>query len=93
MEDTEWLELCGRNGWVVLAKDKNIRRRPVEIQCIQENAVKAFVIPVGGLTAAEQVERLLKHERTILEYCLLPGPFVAAVEAQRITWRLKPSGR
>jgi hypothetical protein len=29
VEDVEWLELCGRQGWPALTMDRRIRYRPV----------------------------------------------------------------
>ena len=50
MADTEWLELCGRRSWIVLAKDKRIRYRPAETEAIRRHRVKAFVLTSGNLT-------------------------------------------
>lgn len=82
--DVEWLELCGRRGWVVLAKDKRIRYRPAEIDAIRLFSVKAFVLTSGNLTSAQQVERLFGNESRIISACAEHGPFLYAVHAARI---------
>ncbi|MGI8758390.1 MAG: hypothetical protein ACR2K0_03705 [Acidimicrobiales bacterium] len=40
--DTEWLELAGRNGWVVLLKDTRIRSRTVEREAVRAFGVRCF---------------------------------------------------
>lgn len=50
--DVEWLELCGREGWVVLTMDRRIRYRRAEIAAIRRHRVQAFVLTSGNLTAA-----------------------------------------
>lgn len=84
VQDVEWLELCGREGLVVLSKDTRIRYRRAEIAAIRRFKVKAFVITSGSLTAAEQAARFIEHRSTIEASCDDPGPFVYAVQAKRI---------
>lgn len=52
--DTEWLPEVGRRGWVLITKDKNIRKREIELRALQESGVRAFVLTAGGLTGEEQ---------------------------------------
>lgn len=33
--DVEWLAQVGKWGWVVISKDQNIRRNPLELAAIQ----------------------------------------------------------
>lgn len=82
--DEEWLERCGREGWVVLTKDGRIRYRPAEIEAIRRNGVKAFVVARGGLTAASQVSRFIANAERIEAACQAEGPFVYAVHERRI---------
>jgi hypothetical protein len=82
--------LCGRNDWVVLAKDKRIRYRPAEIDAVRRFGVRAFVLTSGNLSAADQVERFLANESRILAACERLGPFVYAVHAKGIE-RIFPS--
>ncbi|MBK9522887.1 MAG: hypothetical protein IPO13_14970 [Rhodocyclaceae bacterium] len=54
--DDEWLNVAGRNGWVVITKDKRIRSRESEKAAIVESGVLAFMVisaNVGGNTLAE----------------------------------------
>jgi PIN like domain len=39
VEDVEWLELCGREGWIALTKDRRVRYRPFEIAAVRRHRV------------------------------------------------------
>jgi hypothetical protein len=51
--DEEWLEVAGKEGWIVLTRDKNIRRKPNELRAFREHGVIAFVLTGGDATAAD----------------------------------------
>jgi hypothetical protein len=38
--DEEWLPVAGKAGWIVLTRDKNIRRKPNELRAFKENCVQ-----------------------------------------------------
>lgn len=82
--DNEWLERCGREGWVVLTKDRRIRYRPAEIAAIADHGVQAFILTGGNLNAAEQAQRFVTNARRIGEACDEPGSVVYAVHRTQI---------
>jgi hypothetical protein len=82
--DVEWLEYCGREGLVVLAKDRRLRYRPSEIAVIRAHRLKAFVLSRGHLKADDQIKRFLDNAARIEEACGDPGPFIFSVQARRI---------
>ena len=84
VEDVEWLELCGREGWPALTMDRRIRYRPVEIASLRRHRVKAFALTSGNLTAAEQAERFVGNEERIEIACAERGPYLYAVHAKKI---------
>jgi hypothetical protein len=47
LPDEDWLEIAGTEGWIVITRDKNIRRKPNEIQAYRDNNVIAFVLASG----------------------------------------------
>jgi hypothetical protein len=51
--DEDWLEVAGKKGWIVLTRDKNIRRKPNELRAFREHGVIAFVLTGGDATAAD----------------------------------------
>jgi predicted nuclease of predicted toxin-antitoxin system len=80
--DVEWLPQVGARGWVLITKDQNIRKRPLELRALVASGVRAFVLTSGGLRGEEQgrvfrqalpaMLRLLRRQ---------PPPFVARVTA------------
>jgi hypothetical protein len=87
--DVEWLEYCGHEGLIVLAKDRRLRYRPSEIAVIKEYRLKAFVLSSANLKAAEQIRRFLDNAERIKEACTRTGPFIYSVQTRRIA-RLFP---
>ena len=51
--DTEWLGEVGRRGWIVLTKDKNIRKRELERTALRSARVHAFFLGQQGLSGTE----------------------------------------
>jgi hypothetical protein len=52
-EDEAWLAVVGARGWLVLTKDKYIRRRPRERRALEVARVAAFVLTAGRVNGAE----------------------------------------
>ncbi|MGH3109770.1 MAG: hypothetical protein ACRDQT_02485 [Gaiellaceae bacterium] len=84
VQDVEWLELCGAEGFPVLSKDRRLRYRPAEIAAIRRHNVKAFVLVQGGLRAVDQVARFEANRGAIEAVCDERGPVVYSVYADRI---------
>lgn len=84
VDDAEWLELCGTNGWVVLTMDRRIRYRRAEIAAVRRHRVRAFALASGNLQASGQAARFLSNEAAIVGACAEPGPFIYAVYADGI---------
>ncbi|MBI5937972.1 MAG: hypothetical protein HY850_09010 [Betaproteobacteria bacterium] len=51
--DEEWLAVAGREGWIVLTRDKNIRRKPNELKAFRDHRVIAFVLTSGDASATD----------------------------------------
>lgn len=78
--DEDWLKAAGKNGWVVLTKDKNIRYHTREMRAFKSHGVKAFVLTGKALNADEmaaifvgalpRIARILAHQK---------GPFMATI--------------
>jgi hypothetical protein len=75
-EDVEWLPAIGERGWVLLTKDKDIRRRPLEIEAILNARVRAFVLTATELRREEQAEIFLQAMPKIHRVCRRSGPFI-----------------
>ncbi|HWS55054.1 MAG TPA: hypothetical protein VN228_13045 [Pyrinomonadaceae bacterium] len=58
--DTEWLEKCGKEGWIVLAKDKAIKKNPLEREAIFRHGLAAFFLIKTGATGEENAQAITK---------------------------------
>ena len=54
--DVDWLPVVGKNGWVVITRDKNIRRKPNELQAFKNNDVLAIVLSSGSSSQASAAD-------------------------------------
>ncbi|HWY43356.1 MAG TPA: hypothetical protein VNX66_07665 [Candidatus Sulfotelmatobacter sp.] len=78
--DEEWLREVGRNGWIVLTKDKNIRFRELEKQALISSKARAFVLTARDVTGPEMAEIFVKALPKMLRILeRTPGPFLARV--------------
>ena len=57
--DVIWLRKAGEEGWIVLTRDQNIRKHPVERQTIIEARVRTFVMATAGKLSGDQIENTL----------------------------------
>lgn len=71
-----WLPAVGAQGWIVLTKDKNIRRNVLEIEAILNAGVRAFVLTATELRKEQQAEILLKAMPKISRLSRQRGPFI-----------------
>lgn len=79
-DDVDWLPQVGAKGWIVLTKDKHIRRRPLERHALEAAKVGAFVLTAGIVTGPEMAEAFVKalpRMRAIV--ASHARPFIAAV--------------
>ncbi len=79
--DVDWLRIAGDNQWVVILRDKRIRRRPGERQRLLEHGLRVFCLTGAGnysrwrtlellVRQWEQLERVARDE---------PGPYIHAM--------------
>lgn len=57
--DDVWLPFVGRNGWIVLTKDKRNRYNQWEKLAVQKFAVREFYFGSGNFTGKEMAESLV----------------------------------
>lgn len=65
--DEEWLPEAGRNGWIVITRDKMIRRRQNELEALRVAKVIAFVVTAGSATGDEVAAMLVKHADRMID--------------------------
>src|SRR5205814_7319834 len=79
--DVAWLPAVGRHGWILLTKDKNIRRRQLEVDAILNSGVRAFVVTAAGLTGDDTAALLVRAMRKVYRICHQRGPFIYNITA------------
>jgi hypothetical protein len=84
VRDAEWLELAGRNGWVVFMKDARIRYNPAERKAVKTYRVRCFCLSNRHLNGVEMAGRFLDNLTRITVACSQKGPFVYTVHKNRI---------
>ena len=93
-KDEAWLTEVGKNGWVVLTKDKHIRYRVSEIQALHAAKVRAFVLTSrGDLNATEVIQIFVKAMPAIKRLCEKTAPPFIALVDRGGNLRLAPGAR
>ena len=71
----------GKQGWIVLTKDKNIRYRAIELQALLTAKVRAFVLTArGDLSGSEVGQIFVKALPVMKKLCATTKPpFIARV--------------
>ncbi len=64
--DEEWLTAAGQSGWIVITRDKNIRRKPNEIAAMNAAKVVAFILAAGDASAADTATLIIHLHRKIV---------------------------
>jgi predicted nuclease of predicted toxin-antitoxin system len=78
--DEEWLTRAGNEGWVVLTKDKLIRKRRLEREALVAADVRAFVFTGGNMSGIEMAESIVAAIPRILRIlATTPSPFIARI--------------
>lgn len=79
MRDEEWIGEGTLLGFVLLAKDHKIARRPLEAHAIYHHDARVIVFARGDLTAAQMGDLCLEHSEKIHQVALARGPFVYSI--------------
>ncbi len=78
--DEIWLTRAGDEGWIVLTKDKLIRKRPLEREALIASGVRAFVFSGGNLSGIEMAESIVGAlPRMFRLIAKTPAPFIARI--------------
>lgn len=96
--DAEWLTALHehRQDWVVLTKDKKIRRRPLEKVAIMNAGLRVFALTAGDLTLDAQTRAFLSGLKRIVRLAAAEGPYIARITESghvKIIERAKPRQR
>jgi hypothetical protein len=82
-KETEWLAEAGRQGWIVISRDKKIRTRPGERRILQESNVGCFIVAQKQNLTKWQYLRLLAGALDKIEeaFGTTPRPFIYKIDA------------
>ena len=81
-KDVEWLPEVGARRWILITKDKQIRKREIELRALRQAGVRAFVLTTAGLTGEAQARVLKAALPAMLRLLRRPAKaFVARVTA------------
>ncbi len=83
--DETWLAEAGQRGWVVLMKDKSIRRNAPELTAVKTYEVRCFCLARQDLLSQKMAERFLRNLDAMIKACRAPGPFIYAVHEDHLT--------
>lgn len=89
--DVVWLPIVGEKRWVVITKDKAIRRKPWEREKVMASCVQMFTLPNGNMTG-EQMGRVVAESRLRMARFLhgRPGAFIASISPTAVTLLTEP---
>lgn len=79
-KDTEWTPHVGRQGWIVISRDHNQRRRDAEHRALVANQVRALYIRQSGkaLELYPDAARIIKNWPKIQEWGVKAQPSTLA---------------
>lgn len=52
--DVDWIPVVGERQWILITKDKSIRKREIELRLLNSARVRTFVLTAAGLKGDEQ---------------------------------------
>lgn len=64
--DEDWLDVAGREGWIVVTRDKAIRRKANELRAFRDASVIAFALASGNASAEDTARLIVGLYRKIL---------------------------
>jgi hypothetical protein len=80
VEDTTWIPRVAARGWVILTKDKNIRRRHGEREATLLSQARMFTLSSGGMRGVVMAELFVSNLEAMEAMALaLTPPFLAVV--------------
>jgi hypothetical protein len=78
--DEVWLSLVGKEGWVAIGRDKNIRYRSAEKLALQQARARLIVIRAKHATGQDVAELLIAHINRIYRFAdKHDAPFIGGI--------------
>lgn len=87
--DIDWIPEVARRDWVLITKDQNIRRNPLERTAYKEAKLRGFVATGKDMNAKELGELLVRCLPGMVRRTLgKPGPLLIAISRDGVFTRL-----
>lgn len=87
--DVDWITGAGQRNWIVLSKDEQIRRNPLERDAIEQARVKAFFLTQQGLSGPEMGEIFVRALPGMVRRATRqPGPFIYTISRSGVFSRV-----
>lgn len=83
-QDTDWLPVIGEKGWILVTRDKKIRRRPAELAAYRLNGIGGFVLTGKNIEGWRIVRQLVNRWLKMKE--------LAESTRKPFLYRIPPSG-
>jgi len=82
--DAEFLPLIGERQWILITKDKNVRKNQLEVEAILSSGVRAFVVTATSLNHEQLTQLVLRVAPKLTRISRQSGPFVYNITATGI---------
>jgi hypothetical protein len=92
--DEDWLKIAGINGWVVIMRDQNVRRRELELRALMDFKVGAFIFTAGQASAEDTSATIGRNIKRFANTAISerkPFIFTFGISGTPTRVRLKPS--
>jgi len=94
VSDETWIPEVASRGWVILTKDKNIRRAAAEIQALRNARARYVCLSSSNMRGDEQAACLVSHWKTIQSVVMTkPVPLIVSVTRDNVQWLDKAQWR
>ena len=91
-DDTDWIPVLAREGWIVLTRDRAIKRRKLERQAVIEGPLKYFSIGPSNAALPTHVTVVGNHLVSIRALAqFMPAPELHSPERERSATRSRNS--
>lgn len=81
--DVDWIPVVTSRGWLILTKDKNIRRRASERHAVVTASARIITLSSGSMTGAEMASLVVTNLQDIEALAATePAPFVAVLDRE-----------
>ena len=80
--DDQWLSIVGSRQWILIGKDKRIRRRPNELAALIQGNVRSFTLTAGNMRGKDMANAVMKALPAMEQFVRdFQPPFVATITA------------